>query len=88
MKKDKILSVKISTKDYDRIHQNANQKGISVSEYIRSILKEDISKDWIKKTTVQQHLSRMISTLDKYEEKNAALTAAIRWELNILWKKL
>lgn len=88
MKKDKTLSVKISVKDYDRIHHNANQKGISVSEYIRSILKEDISKDWIKKTTVQQHLSRMVSTLDKYEEKNAALTAAIRRELNILWKKL
>jgi len=88
MKKDKTLSFKISVKDYDKIHHNANQKGISVSEYIRSILKEDISKDWIKKTTVQQHLSRMISTLDKYEEKNAALTAAIRRELNILWKKL
>jgi len=84
MKKDKTFSLKMSTKDYDRIHQNANQKGISVSEYIRSLLKEDISKDWIKKTTVQKDLSRVISTLDKYEEKNATLTVTIRRELNIL----
>jgi len=88
MKKDKTLSLKISTKDYDKIHKNASQKGISVSEYIRSLLKGDISKDWIKKTTVQQNLSRIASTLDKYEEKNAGLTAAIRKELDILWKKL
>lgn len=36
MKKDKTLSLKISTKDYDRIHKNASQNGVSVSEYIRS----------------------------------------------------
>lgn len=88
MKKDKTLSLKISMKDYDRIHKNASQNGVSVSEYIRSLLKGDISKDWIKKTTVQQNLSRIASTLDKNEEKNAGLTAAIRKELDILWKKL
>lgn len=88
MKKDKTLSLKISTKDYDRIHKNASQNGVSVSEYIRSLLKGDISKDWIKKTTVQQNLSRIASTLDKNEEKNTGLTAAIRKELDILWKKL
>lgn len=88
MKKDKTLSLKIPTKDYDRIHKDASQTGISVSEYIRSLLKGDISKNWIKKTTVQQNLSRIASTLDKYEEKNAELTAAVRKELDILWKKL
>lgn len=88
MKKEKTLSLKISTKDYDRIHKSANQRQISVSEYIRSLLKEDISKDWIKKTVVQQNLSHIASTLDKYEEKNAGLTAAIRKELDILWKKI
>lgn len=88
MKKDKTLSLKIPTKDYDRIHKIASQTGVSVSEYIRSLLKGDISKDWIKKTTVQQNLSHIASTLDKYEEKNTSLTAAVRKELDILWKKL
>lgn len=88
MKKTKTITLKVTETDYKDIKNCADKEGLSVSDYIRSRIKKDISKDWIRKTAVQQNLSRIAITLDKYEEKNSSLTDAIRKELNVLWRKL
>lgn len=87
-KKEKTITVKITEKVYEEIKQTAQKEGISISECVRSQISGNISKNWIKKTTVQKDLSRALTTLDKYEENNMKLTDAIRKELVVLWKKL
>ena len=88
MKKDKTITIKVTSKDYERINQSAAKERISISEYIRSRIDRNISKDWIKKTTVQKVLSNVAVTLDKYEEKNLYLTNTIKKKLCVLWEKL
>lgn len=87
-KKERTITVKITEKVYEELKQTAQKEGISISECIRSQISGSISKNWIKKTTVQKVLSRTLTTLDKYEEKNMYLTDSIRKELAVLWKKL
>ena len=88
MSKVKSITVKVTETEYSKIKQRASKENSSVSDYIRSRIEGDISKSWIKKTTVQKILSRVATTLDKYQEKNNHLTDAIRNELNVLWEKL
>lgn len=88
MSKEKTVSVKMSEKDYENLRRCADKENISMSSYIRSLIKGNVTQDWIKKTTVQQCLSDIEITLDKYEEKNKCLTDTVRKKLNHLWKKL
>lgn len=88
MKREKTITIKVTTKEYERISRSAADEEASLSDYIRSRIAKDISKKWIKKTIVQQILSRIANTLDKYEEKNTHLTNAIRKDLSALWEKL
>ncbi len=51
-------------------------------------MKEDLTKEWIKKTIVQQALLNIAKKLDKYEEKNLRIVQIIRKEVEMLWKKI
>lgn len=88
MKKEHTISIKVTEKDYEEIKLNAKKAGITISDYVRSRIKINLSETWIKKTDVQKVLSRVATTLDKYEEKNKNLTSEIRKELKVLWQKL
>ncbi|MDE5696839.1 MAG: hypothetical protein K2I96_05425 [Lachnospiraceae bacterium] len=88
MKKTKTITIKVTEADYNDIKQRSDKEGLSISDYIRSYIKKDISKDWIRKIAVQKNLSRVAATLDKYGEKNKCLTDEIRKELSALWNKL
>ena len=88
MKKEKSITIKLSEEEYERIKKRAKGENLTVSAYIRPLLNEDLTKDWIKKTIVQQCLSHIEFTLDKNEEKNKHLTDVIKKELDKLWKKL
>ncbi len=59
-----------------------------ISAYVRSRMKEDLTKEWIKKTIVQQALLNIAKKLDKYEEKNLRIVQIIRKEVEMLWKKI
>lgn len=88
MKKEKSITIKLSEAEYERIKKCAKRENLTVSDYVRPLLNEDLTKDWIKKTTVQRCLSHIKLTLDKNEEKNKRLTDMIKRELENLWIKL
>ena len=88
MKKEKSITIKLSEEEYERIKKHAKRENLTVSDYIRPLLNEDLTKNWIKKTTVQQGLLHIKLTLDKNEEKNKRLTDVISRELEKLLKKL
>lgn len=88
MKKEKSITIKLSEAEYERIKKCAKRENLTVSDYVRPLLNEDLTKDWIKKTIVQRCLSHIKLTLDKNEEKNKRLTDMIKRELENLWIKL
>lgn len=45
MKKEKTITVKVSEKDYEKIKTEADKEGITVSDYIRSRIKGNITVD-------------------------------------------
>ena len=88
MERDKIIKVKVTSKEYDDIKEAAQKRGETISAYVRPRLKEDFSADWIKKSEVQKSLSRIAFLLDKHELKNKRLADAVRKEYKKLWEKL
>lgn len=78
MSRNKIIKIRISEQEYAKVKEADEKRVETVSEYIRSRLDKELTKKWIKKTEVQQFLSRIERILDKYEEKNAGLVQHIR----------
>lgn len=88
MEKQKEIKIRVSEQEYVRIKEAAKKSGESMSEYIRSRLDKNLTKKWIRKTEIQQFLSRIAVKLDRYEEKNAGLVQSIRKEMEGLWDML
>lgn len=88
MKKEKKLTIRVSEELYQQIQSEANHDGMTVSEYIRLRVEEDISQDWIRKTKVQKVLSEIGTVLDKQETKSPRVVQMIRKEVRKLWKLL
>ena len=88
MKKEKNLTIRVSEELYQQIQSEVNHDGITVSEYVRLRLEEDISQDWIRKIKVQKVLSEIGTVLDKQETKSPRVVQMIRKEVRKLWKLL
>ena len=88
MEKQKEIKIRVSEQEYVRIKEAAKKSGESMSEYIRSRLDKNLTKKWIRKTEIQQFLSRIAGKLDRCEEKNAGLIQSIRKEMEGLWDML
>lgn len=88
MKKEKNLTIRVSEELYQQIQSEANHDGMTVSEYIRLRVEEDISQDWIRKTKVQKVLSEIGTVLDKQETKSPRVVQMIWKEVRKLWKLL
>lgn len=88
MKKEKNLKIRVSEELYQQIQSEANHDGMTVSEYVRLRLEEDISQDWIRKIKVQKVLSEIGTVLDKQETKSPRVVQMIRKEVRKLWKLL
>jgi len=88
MKKEKKLTIRVSEELYQQIQSEANHDGMTVSEYIRLRVEEDISQDWIRKIKVQKVLSEIGTVLDKQETKSPRVVQMIRKEVKKLWKLL
>lgn len=88
MKKEKNLTIRVSEELYQQIQSEANHDGMTVSEYIRLRVEDDISQDWIRKTKVQKVLSEIGTVLDKQETKSPRVVQMIRKEVRKLWKLL
>ena len=88
MKKEKKLTIRVSEELYQQIQSEANHDGMTVSEYIRLRVEDDISQDWIRKTKVQKVLSEIGTVLDKQETKSPRVVQMIRKEVRKLWKLL
>jgi hypothetical protein len=88
MSRNKIIKIRISEQEYAKVKEADEKRVETVSEYIRSRLDKELTKKWIKKTEVQQFLSRIERILDKYEEKNAGLVQHIREAMKGLWDML
>lgn len=88
MKKEKNLTIRVSEELYQQIQSEANHDGMTVSEYVRLRVEEDISQDWIRKIKVQKVLSEIGTVLDKQETKSPRVVQMIRKEVRKLWKLL
>lgn len=88
MKKEKKLTIRVSEELYQQIQSEANHDGMTVSEYVRLRVEEDISQDWIRKIKVQKVLSEIGTVLDKQETKSPRVVQMIRKEVKKLWKLL
>ena len=88
MKKEKNLTIRVSEELYQQIQSEAHHDGMTVSEYVRLRVEEDISQDWIRKTKVQKVLSEIGTVLDKQETKSPRVVRMIRKEVRKLWKLL
>lgn len=88
MKKEKNLTIRVSEELYQQIQSEANHDGMTVSEYVRLRVEEDISQDWIRKIKVQKVLSEIETVLDKQETKSPRVVQMIRKEVRKLWKLL
>lgn len=88
MKKNREIKFRVSEDDFCRIEEAAKKSGETISAYVRSRMREDLTEGWIKKTVVQQALSNIAKKLDKYEEKNMRIVQSIRKEVEMLWKKI
>ena len=88
MSRNKMIKVRVSEKELARIEKAARKRGETMSEYVRSRLDENLTKKWIRKTEIQQFLSRIAGKLDRCEEKNAGLVQSIREEMEKLWDML
>lgn len=87
-KKDKQISFKVSEKEYASIQKAARENGETVSGYARGRMQKKLTDGWIKKTEVQESLSKISAMLDRKEEKNRRVAEPIRKEVAKLWKKL
>lgn len=88
MRKEKNLTIRVSEELYQQIQSEANHDGMTVSEYVRLRVEEDISQDWIRKIKVQKVLSEIGTVLDKQETKSPRVVQMIRKEVRKLWKLL
>lgn len=88
MSRDKMIKIRISEQEYDSVKEAAKKGGETMSEYVRSRLDKNLTKKWIRKTEIQQFLSRIAGKLDRCEEKNAGLVQSIRKDMEGLWDML
>ncbi len=88
MNKEKIIQFRVTEKEYEKIKLDAKRQGEKISSYVRLRIQEDPAVKWIKKTAVQQRLSKIENVLDKYEDRNNRMAEGIRKEVAKLWNML
>lgn len=84
--KTKEIKIRVTEEEYHEVKRTARKKRETVSEYVRSHLDKDLTKKWVRKTEIQQFLSRIEVKLDKWEERNAGFVQSIREVVKELWE--